>query len=62
MENSEFKLVKLRLKFDLVPYPTRVEGLVKRIIGYGEQVFLFDLHSDCLSSQSLGLVSSNTEG
>ena len=28
-ENSEFKLVKLRLKTDLVSYPTRAEGLGK---------------------------------
>ena len=30
-ENSEFKLVKLRLKIDLVSYPARAEGLVNRI-------------------------------
>ena len=27
-ENSEFKTVKLRLKIDLVSYPTLAEGLV----------------------------------
>ena len=27
-ENSEFKPVKLRLKADLVSYPTRAEGLI----------------------------------
>ena len=27
-ENSEFKPVKLRLKIDLVSYPSRAEGLV----------------------------------
>ena len=31
-ENSDFKPVKLRLKFDLVSYPARAEGLGK----YGE--------------------------
>ena len=31
-ENSEFKPVKLRLKIDLVSYPSRAEGLVNRII------------------------------
>ena len=30
--NSEFKPVKLRLKIDLVSYPTRTEGLVNMII------------------------------
>ena len=28
-ENSEFKLVKLYLKIDLVSYPARAEGLGK---------------------------------
>ena len=28
-ENSEFKLVKLHLKIDLVSYPARAEGLGK---------------------------------
>ena len=36
-ENSELKPVKLRLKIDLVSYPTRAEGLVNMII----------LHLDC---------------
>ena len=30
-ENSEFKLVKLRLKIDLVSHPARAEGLVNII-------------------------------
>ena len=30
-KNSEFKPVKLRLKIDLVSYPTRAEGLVNSI-------------------------------
>ena len=30
-ENSEFKPVKLRLKFDLVSNPARAEGLVNMI-------------------------------
>ena len=29
--NSEFEQVKLRLKIDLVSYPTRVEGLGKYV-------------------------------
>ena len=31
-ENSEFKPVKLRLKFDLVSHPARAEGLVNMIV------------------------------
>ncbi len=31
-KNFEFKPVKLRLKIDLVSYPSRVEGLVNMII------------------------------
>ena len=33
-ENSEFKPVKLRLKIDLVSYPTRAEGLVNIIMTF----------------------------
>ena len=32
-KNSEFKPVKLRLKIDLVSYPSRAEGLVNMISG-----------------------------
>ena len=31
-ETSEFKAVKLRLKFDLVKYPARAEGLGKYVL------------------------------
>ena len=31
-ENSEFKPMKLRLKIDLVSYPSRVEGVGKYVI------------------------------
>ena len=41
---------------------TSIPFSVQPIIGYGVQVALFDLHSDCFSGQSLGLVGSNTEG
>ena len=40
---------------------TYIPFFVQRVIGYGVQV-AFDFHSDCFSGQSLGLVSSNTEG
>ena len=40
---------------------TYIPFSVQPIIGHGVQVTLFDLHSDCFSGQSLGLVSSNTE-
>ena len=40
-ENSEFKPVKLRLKFDLVSYPARAEGLVNMYISY-MYIFWFD--------------------
>ena len=40
---------------------TYIPFSVQPIIGHGVLI-AFDLHSDCFSGQSLGLVSSNTEG
>ena len=41
-ENSEFKLVKLRLKIDLVSYPARVEGLGKYIYPLNILLYIYN--------------------
>ena len=46
-ENSEFKPVKFRLKFDLVSYPVRAEGLVSMI---NIKAFKWNFSSLCLNS------------
>ena len=52
-ENSELKPVKLRLKIDLVSYPTRAEGLVNM---YTVALYLFIICLDYVLRKSIDLI------